>query len=129
MIDASPFGYVNAVGDRAKLHIFVCLNKHHLRRACGEDGLKPSCQLRLRHIRVIDLVGGLTGIGVKYLRTIAASGWLLFWSGSGTNASRPLGITGVTAMKMINNTSRMSIIGVTLMSEERPRLPPVVIAM
>jgi hypothetical protein len=31
-----------------------------------------------------------------------------------------LGITGVTAMKMINNTSRMSIIGVTLMSEERP---------
>ena len=128
MIDTSPFGYVNAVGDWAEIHILVRLNKHHLCRACGEDGLKPSCQLRLRHIRVIDLVGRLTGIGVTYLKNDSAI-WLAIVSGAAAPCSRPFGTTGVTAMKMINNTSRMSIIGVTLMSEESPRLPPAVNAM
>ncbi len=129
MIDASPFGYVNAVGDWAEIQILVRLNKHHLRRACGEDGLKPPCQLRHRHIRVIDFVGRLTGIGVTDLKNDSAIWLAIALVGSGTNASRPLGTTGVTAMKMINNTNRMSIIGVTLMSEESPRLPPAVNAM
>jgi hypothetical protein len=36
-----------------------------------------------------------------------------------------LGDTGVMAMKTINNTKRMSIIGVTFISEERPPPLPV----
>src|ERR1700730_3361833 len=51
-------------------------------------------------------------------------GVLVFW-GCGTSASRRFGETGVMAMKMISSTSRMSIIGVTLMSEESPPPPPV----
>jgi hypothetical protein len=38
--------------------------------------------------------------------------------GWGTSASNPLGVTGTMTMKMIKSTRRISIIGVTLMSDE-----------
>src|SRR6516165_10421770 len=52
-----------------------------------------------------------------------------FFGGCGTRASSPFGVTGTMTIKMINRTSRMSIIGVTLMSPIAPPLLPVVIAM
>src|SRR3974390_2432902 len=53
-----------------------------------------------------------------------------FFGGCGTRASSPFGVTGTMTIKMINRTSRMSIIGVTLMSPiAPPLLPPLVIAM
>src|SRR3954452_15805676 len=51
------------------------------------------------------------------------------FGGCGTRASRPLGVTGTMTMKIISNTSRMSIIGVMLISPIAPPLLPVENAM
>src|ERR1700676_2180462 len=45
--------------------------------------------------------------------------------GWGTSASRPFGVTGTMTMKMISSTSKMSIIGVMLISPIAPPLLPV----
>src|ERR1700684_2319984 len=55
-----------------------------------------------------------------------------FWSfggGCGTKASNPLGVSGVITMKMISNTSRTSINGVTFMFAFWPPLGPTAIAI
>src|SRR5947207_10310139 len=51
------------------------------------------------------------------------------FGGCGTKASRPLGVTGTMTMKMISSTSKMSIIGVMLISPTAPPLLPVEKAM
>src|SRR5208337_5065604 len=53
-----------------------------------------------------------------------------FWSfggGWGTNASNPLGVSGVITMKMISSTSNTSISGVTFMFAVWPPLAPTTI--
>src|SRR6266568_2755511 len=55
-----------------------------------------------------------------------------FFGGCGTNASKPFGVTGTMTIKMIKSTSRTSIRGVTLMSDESPPGPlplPIAIAI
>src|ERR1035437_2013801 len=57
-------------------------------------------------------------------------GGVFCWSlgGWGTSASRPFGVSGVITMKMMSNTSKTSIIGVTLMSALGPSPgPPIAI--
>src|ERR1039458_490128 len=47
--------------------------------------------------------------------------------GCGTRASRPFGVSGVITMKMMISTSSTSIMGVMLMSDFGPPVPPTAI--
>src|SRR5882672_6648380 len=61
---------------------------------------------------------------------VRSDGGGCFWSlggGCGTNASKPLEITGVITMKMISSTSNTSISGVTFIAALGPLLEPTTI--
>src|SRR5664280_2613684 len=78
------------------------------------------------------LSAGLSPPPLSTCTTIVRSllGGCAFWSlgGWGTSASRPFGVSGVITMKMMSNTSKTSIIGVTLISALGPSpAPPIAI--
>src|SRR5579884_3631695 len=55
---------------------------------------------------------------------LLSCGCSFFFGGCGTSALSPWGVIGVITMKMMISTSMMSIMGVMLMSEVGPLLPP-----